>query len=157
MILKKFFSLIFVFFIFAGAGIQPQEPRDSNSDSPASAQSGWSSGWYENAEGYALAVAEYEKTNKPMAVYFEVEWCPYCRQFEKSVLANPGVAALMKDMIKVRVNPETSARANVIAFQYGIMGYPSFYVHPPKPGGTVRLYTGVSPQQFIDLFQKAIE
>ena len=63
----------------------------------------------------------------------------------------------MKDMIKVRVNPEKSERANVIAFQYGVTGFPSFYVHAPKPGGAVRLYTGVTPQQFIEFFKKAIE
>lgn len=154
---KKGLVFLMAAFLFMGTGIQAQDPWQSEGGQVGSSKTNWFDGWYEGAEGYTLAVAEYEKTNKPMVVYVEVGWCPYCRKFEKEVLSDPRVAAFMKDMIKVRVDPEKSERANVIAFQYGVMGFPSFFVHPPQPGGTVRLYTGVSPLQFIDFFKQVIE
>jgi len=57
----------------------------------------------------------------------------------------------------VNINPEASKRENGIAFQYGVTGFPSFYVHPPQPSGTVRLYTGVSPEEFITLFKQVTQ
>ncbi|OQA55771.1 MAG: Thiol:disulfide interchange protein DsbD [Candidatus Omnitrophica bacterium ADurb.Bin277] len=116
----------------------------------------WMSGWYIGAEGYAKAIEEYERTDKAMAVYIDVKWCPYCRLFEKNVLSTPEVREFMNDMIRVRIDPETGTRENSIAFQYGVMGFPSFYVHPPQQGGAVRLYTGIPPGQFIELFKKAL-
>lgn len=89
-----------------------------------------------------------------MVVYMSVGWCPYCRKFEKEVLASPIVQKAMKDMIKVNINPESGNRENILAFQYGIRGFPSFFYHPPQPGGAVQLYTGVSPEQFVEFFKQ---
>jgi len=147
----------FIVFLFLSAGVfamASQEPRDA---APHQAQAGWSDGWYEGADGYIQAVAEYEKTGKAMAVYVNVTWCPYCRKFEKGILSDPQVKTFMKDIIKVRINPETSDREAAITFQYRVMGFPSFFVHPAQQGTTVQLYTGVSPQQFIGLFEKVIK
>jgi thiol:disulfide interchange protein len=92
-----------------------------------------------------------------MAVYINVTWCPYCRKFEKEVLSDPEVRKAMKDIIKVRVNPEDGQKENAIAFQYGVTGFPSFFVHPPQPSSTVRLYTGVAPAQFVGLLKKILK
>lgn len=122
-----------------------------------SAQPSWSDGWYLGAEGYAQALDEYEKTNKPMAVYVNVTWCPYCRKFEKEILSSPLVQDFLRDKIKVHIDPEKSKQENTLVFQYGVKGFPSFYVHPPQPSGTVRLFTGVTPEQFIETFKKVLE
>lgn len=153
--LRKCVALFLTAVLSAGPVCFAGDPQPS---SAADALLGkWSEGWYEGADGYEKAVEEYEKTNKPMAVYVNVKWCPYCRKFENEVLADPEVQAFMKDFIKVRLDPEKSDRENSIAFQYGVMGFPSFYVHPPQPSGTIRLFTGVSPQQFIELFKKVLK
>ncbi len=140
-----------------------QDPSSYQVSSPSaetsvvSAPGQWFDGWYQGAAGYAQAVEEYKQTNKPMVVYMTVGWCPYCRKFEKEILLSPRVQDMLKDKIKVTINPESGSRENAIAFQYGIRGFPSFFLHPPQPGGAVQLYTGVSPQRFVEFFDQILK
>lgn len=144
----------------AGQGCYAQDPQASDSAvpmaSPAGSGHAWSEGWYQDAWGYAQGVEEYQKTNKPLVVYINVGWCPYCRRFEKEVLSSPKVEDFMKDMIKVTINPETGDRENAIAAKYGVQGFPSFFLHPPQPGRAVQLYTGVMPEEFMAQIQQAL-
>jgi thioredoxin-related protein len=117
----------------------------------------WSDGWYEGASGYGQAIEEHKRTNKPMVVYMSVAWCPYCRKFENEVLSTPLVQDMLKDKIKVIINPESGSSENAIAFQYGIRGFPSFFLHPPQPARAVQLYTGVSPEQFVEFFKQVLK
>jgi len=121
---------------------------------PATGQ--WSEGWYQGASGYEQAIEEYKRTNKPMVVYLTVGWCPYCRKFEKEVLSSPLVQGMLQDKIKVSINPESGSRENAIAFQYGIRGFPSFFLHPPQPARAVQLYTGVTPEKFVEFFKQVL-
>ena len=116
----------------------------------------WSDGWYLGAAGYDRAVEKYKQTNQSMVVYVNVAWCPYCRRFEKEVLSSPLVQDFLKDKIKVNINPESGALENRIASQYGVRGFPSFFLHPPQPARAVRLYTGVTPEDFIEFFKQAL-
>lgn len=117
----------------------------------------WSDGWYQGAEGYERAVSEYQQTHKAMVVYVSVTWCPYCRRFEKGVLSSPLVQNELRDKIKVMINPESGSRENALAFQYGVRGFPSFFLHPPRPAGAVQLYTGVTPEQFVEFFKQILK
>ena len=58
--------------------------------------------------------------------------------------------------IKVR-DPESGSRENAIAFQYGIRGFPSFFLHPPQPAGAVQFPTGVTPERFVEFFKQVLE
>ena len=124
---------------------------------PSTAASPWSEGWYAGAEGYAKAVEEYEKTDKPMLVYFTVAWCPYCRRLEKGVLSSPRVREFLKNMIKVNINPEASQKENGLAFQYGVWGFPSLYLHMPQTKKTLRLYSAETPDEFIEQFPETVK
>lgn len=117
----------------------------------------WSDGWYQGAEGYAQAVQEYKKTQKPMVVYISVGWCPYCRKFEKGVLSSPLVMKFMRDKIKVNLNPESGPKENEIVMQYGIRGFPFLFLLPPPPGRAMQLYTSVTPEDFIEFFNEALQ
>ena len=117
----------------------------------------WPDGWYEGAEGYDTAVAEYKRTHKPMVVYISVGWCPYCRTFEKEVLSSPLVRKELEDKIKVNINPEAGRREEAIVSRYGIRGFPSFFLHPPQPGRAVQLYTGATPAQFVEFFKQVLQ
>ena len=121
------------------------------------AQGPWSEGWYQGANGYDQALEEHKRTNQPMVVYMSVGWCPYCRKFEKEVLSSPSVQEVLKDKIKVNIDPESGNRENALAFQYGIRGFPSFFLHPPQPGRVVQLHTGVSPEKFIGFFEQVLQ
>jgi hypothetical protein len=64
---------------------------------------------------------------------------------------------MLKDKIKVNIDPESGSRENAIAFQYGIRGFPSFFLHPPQPGRPMQLSTGVSPEQFVGFFKQVLQ
>ena len=152
-------SLFLLSFLLLGPGGYAEDSQKSPATSTSSgvpATGQWSEGWYQGASGYDQATEEYKRTQKPMVVYISVGWCPYCRRFEKEVLSSPLVREMLKDKIKVMINPESGSRENAIAFQYGIRGFPSFFLHPPQPGSAVQLYTGVSPEQFVDFFKQVL-
>lgn len=152
--------LLLVLSVFGPAGYAGDPTASHESSVPASAAAQakglWSEGWYRGAAGYEQAIEEYKRTNKPMVVYVNVAWCPYCRKFEKSVLSSPLIREVMKDMIKVNINPESGSREDDIAFQYRVRGYPSFFLHPPQPGRPVQLSTGVTPEMFAEFFKQVL-
>lgn len=159
---RKIVPLFLLSFLLIGPGCYAEDPQASQGPSvstsagaPATGQ--WSEGWYQGASGYDQAVEEYKRTNKPMVVYMSVAWCPYCRKFEKGVLSSPLVRDMLKDKIKVNINPESGKREDDIAFQYRIRGFPSFFLHPPQPGEPVKLPTGVTPEMFVGFFKQVLE
>jgi thiol:disulfide interchange protein len=159
---KRAVALFLLSFLLMGPGCYAEDPQatqgpsvvSTSAEAPASGQ--WSDGWYRGASGYDQAIQEYKRTNKPMVVYMTVTWCPYCRKFEKEVLSSPWVQNMLEDKIRVTINPESGSRENAIAFQYGVRGFPSFFLHPPQPAGAVQLYTGVTPEQFVDFFKQVL-
>ena len=166
---RKMFALFLLSFVITGSGCYANSVPPPTQESAAVPAQGvapaavkttgqWSDGWYQGAEGYSQAVQEYKKdTKKSMVVYINVKWCPYCRKFEKGVLSSPLVVDFMKDMIKVNINAEAGPKEEDIASQYGIRGFPSFFLHPPQPGRAVQLYTGVSPEEFIKFFDSSYQ
>ena len=112
---KRIISLFLSGFLLIGSWCYAGDPQASALQSSpatvvaipvkASATGQWSDGWYEGASGYDKGVEEYRQTNKPMLVYMSVGWCPYCRRFEKDVLSSPIVQDVLKDKIKVHINP----------------------------------------------------
>jgi len=161
---KRIVSIFLLSSLFIGPGCYAEDPQDSQTTSAQAVPSvvspvtsRWSDSWYQGAYGYEQAIEEYKRTNKPMVVYMSVPWCPYCRKFEKEVLSSPLVQNMLKDKIKVTLNPESGSRENAIAFQYGIRGFPSFFLHPPQPASAVQLYTGVTPEQFVDFFKQVLK
>jgi len=159
---RRIVSLFLLSFLLIGPGCYAEDPQASQepfdptfAGTPSTGQ--WSDGWYQGASGYDHAVEEYKRTNKPMVVYMSVGWCPYCRKFEKGVLSSPLVRDLLKDMIKVNLNPESGEREDEIASQYRLRGFPSFFLHPPRPGRPVQLSTGVTPEMFVEFFRQVLE
>ncbi|HOW58239.1 MAG TPA: thioredoxin family protein [Candidatus Omnitrophota bacterium] len=117
----------------------------------------WAESWYQGASGYEKAVEEYKRTNKPLAVYVSVRWCPYCRKFENQILSSPLVMQFLKDKIKVNINPETSEQESNVVRKYGVRGFPTFFVHPPQPSQTEQLYTSGTPEEFVSQFEDVIK
>jgi thioredoxin-related protein len=160
---ERVISLFLLSFLIMGPGCYAEDSQPSSMSSsvstldeaPATGQ--WSDGWYQGASGYDQAIEEYKQTGKPMMVYMSVVWCPYCRKFEKGVLSSPKVRDFMKDKIKVLINPESGSRENALAFQYGIRGFPSLFLHPPQPAQALQFPTNVTPEEFIELFQQSIQ
>ena len=159
---KRAVSLFLLSFLLMGPGSYAGDPLAPSASSSVPASAGvpatglWSEGWYQGASGYDQAIEEYKRTNKPMVVYLSVGWCPYCRKFEKNVLSSPLVQDMLRDKIKVNINPESGGRENAIMFLYGVRGFPSFFLHTPQPSEVLRLPTDVTPEKFVGFFKQVL-
>jgi thiol-disulfide isomerase/thioredoxin len=103
------------------------EPRTASAaDFEALASVGYD--WFENASGFRSGLELAAAESRPIAVYFYTDWCGYCRQFERELLTRARVEDFTKYLVKVRINPESGRQEREIARQYGVRGYPSFFV-----------------------------
>ncbi|HEX7295174.1 MAG TPA: thioredoxin fold domain-containing protein, partial [Pyrinomonadaceae bacterium] len=64
----------------------------------------------------------------PLIVYFYADWCPYCHDLDTQYLPASPVQQYLKGVAKVRINPEHGRPERELANQYGVTGYPSFFV-----------------------------
>ncbi|MDX1644182.1 MAG: thioredoxin family protein [Thermoanaerobaculia bacterium] len=120
--------------------------------------------WFEGADGFERAVEEARSGNKPLLVYFRTDWCPYCRQFEDSLLASEEVEIYLDKLVRVTINPEAGREEAQLASAYGVRGYPALFLHPPGPAeprtirrttsqnGQLRLQT---PVEFVQTLARA--
>ena len=116
--------------------------------------------WYEGASGFQRGIEEADREGKALAVYFYTDWCPYCRELESELLGRARVEEYLKYLVKIRINPETGNRERLLANQYGVRGYPSFFIQvspaaaPTKIRRTTR--DGLkTPEQFVETLERA--
>jgi thiol-disulfide isomerase/thioredoxin len=88
------------------------------------------SAWLYGAAVYERALARHRQSRKPMLLYFYTDWCGYCRRFDRDILSSTEFSRYLKDVIAVRINPELGTSERALAGQYGVTGYPSFFVLP---------------------------
>jgi thiol:disulfide interchange protein len=98
------------------------------------------SSWHEGADGFITALDEATVDKKPLAVYFYTDWCGYCRQLERELLFKEELVEFLgENVTTVRINPERGQQESAIAQRYGVVGYPSLYLHPGPCHEAVRL------------------
>jgi len=120
--------------------------------------------WHEGADGFERAVEEAKRYKKPLLIYFRTDWCPYCKQFERELLAAQTVQQHSEEIVKVMINPEAGREENQIAAAYQVRGFPAIFMHPsdlsqPRPvrrtvmrDGQVGLQT---PEEFVETLAQA--
>ena len=117
--------------------------------------------WLYGSGGYARALELQRELNVPLVVYFYADWCPYCHTLDNQYLPAAPVQQYLRGVVKVRINPEQGRPEREIANQYGVTGYPSFFVmrnasstprnvNPFRKGGI-----NWSPTQFVTACQQA--
>ncbi len=84
--------------------------------------------WLNGAPGYKEAAARHERSGTPLWLYFYTDWCGYCRQLNTQVLASPDVDKALNEVVAVRINPDRGPQEKALAEQFGVTGYPSFFV-----------------------------
>ena len=67
------------------------------------------------------------KKNKPVIVFFYVDWCGYCKRFAPVFAKLMTNNKLNKDFAFAYVNCENEKNADLVA-QYGVNAYPSVFV-----------------------------
>jgi thiol:disulfide interchange protein len=131
----------------AGTGVAAEIPSD----------------WLQGAQGFARARQLSERSRRPLVLYVYTDWCRYCRELERELLDTAYVKTELRDMVRVRVNPEQGPDDAAVAEQYGVEGYPAFFVQPAggapvkvsryvSRGGKRRLMT---PAEFVGACRRA--
>ncbi|WP_455201865.1 thioredoxin family protein [Kaarinaea lacus] len=108
--------------------------------------------WHENASGFQAALDLQKTSQKAIAVFFHTDWCASCKKLREEVLSTPEFDQYLKNVIPVKINPETGLKERQIADKYGVLGYPTFLIIEPGSQTVTRIRTSqnITPQQFID-------
>jgi thiol-disulfide isomerase/thioredoxin len=117
--------------------------------------------WLYGSSGYARALELQREMKVPLVVYFYTDWCPYCHALDSDYLPSAPVQQYLRGVVKVRINPEHGPAEREIAKQYGVNGYPSFFIvrnpsstpvdiQPFRRGGK-----NLTPTEWVSACQKA--
>lgn len=112
-------------------------------------------GWLEGSANVDRAVKLHRELNVPLAVYFYVDWCPYCHALENEYFPTAPLQAYLRTVVKVRINPELNRENQEIAAAFGVGGYPAFFIIVPnsRPAQVSPFLRGgrtLSPAEFAD-------
>jgi len=86
-----------------------------------------SSKWYYDISGYKKALKISKRYDVPLFIYFQADWCGYCRKLEKHLLHKKNVQKGMEHVVKVQISPENGAKENTLFKRLGGTGYPTVY------------------------------
>jgi thiol:disulfide interchange protein len=84
--------------------------------------------WYEGASGWDAARTEQREANAPLLIYFHTTWCGWCKKLDREIYPALGVDRILRDIVKVKLNPEASDAERTLAMRFGVHGYPSVFV-----------------------------
>ncbi len=74
------------------------------------------------------ALVESKASGKPVLVAMSAIWCPSCRTFDKNVLSDPAVNALIRErFVFARVEYEDEG-GRAFMERYGVKGFPHVFV-----------------------------
>lgn len=85
----------------------------------------FSNEWLRNTEGYQEALRISRMYGAPIFIYFEADWCRYCRQLETELLYKNDAKEHLASWIKVRISPEDNSDNHALFKQMGGTGYPT--------------------------------
>jgi thiol-disulfide isomerase/thioredoxin len=115
-----------------------------------------SGGWYAGVDGLEKALAERDRNGRTLVVYVHAPWCPHCRRFRDEYLTHPAMLRFLDRVVRVHVNAEASEEAAGLATDWGVQGFPSFFVVPAGTERPERLHpflgdVTLSPERFAAL------
>lgn len=84
--------------------------------------------WYYGHAGYKRALKLFKKYDAPIFMYFQADWCGYCRKLEEGLINTRKGKIALKNAIKVRITPEDSKRDDAFFRGLGGTGYPTLYL-----------------------------
>lgn len=98
-----------------------------------------SSKWYYGHSGYKRALRLQKKYNAPIFLYFQADWCSYCRKLEGQLLNTEDGAKAISKAIKVKVSPEDSKQDDDFFRSMGGTGYPTLFLKSDVMSGTTKI------------------
>lgn len=88
-------------------------------------------GWLKGGVNFEKAMQLHREQNVPLVVYFFVDWCPYCKSLENEYFPTAPMREYLREVVKIRINPELTRADEDVARAFGIQGYPSFFIIGP--------------------------
>ena len=89
-------------------------------------------GWAHGASGYDYEIERAKSEEKPLILYFNTEWCGYCKKMKKNYLNSSDVVQFLSDIPKVDINPDKGNKERSLSKIYGVTGFPTFLVFVPS-------------------------
>jgi thiol:disulfide interchange protein len=108
--------------------------------------------WLDNSAGFQQALLSQAESGKPIAIFFYTDWCASCKQLKANVLGTTEITDyIQQNFIAVKINPEHGPNEQRIAQQFGVYGYPSFFIKNPGEAATQRIQVGAQTKsnQFV--------
>ena len=99
-----------------------------------------SSTWYIDYSGYTSALKISAHYNVPVFIYFQADWCGYCRQLERELLNTSEGKRILRRVVKVRVTPENGGNEKALFQQFGGRGYPSIFIKKSSTAAPQKYY-----------------
>jgi tetratricopeptide (TPR) repeat protein len=87
--------------------------------------------WGHGASGYEQMLSEAQDAERPLILYFNTEWCKWCKKFNSEILASWETEDFISNIPKVEINPDNGSDEEALMKKYGITGYPTFLVSIP--------------------------
>ena len=115
--------------------------------------------WHEGLDGYVKSIRLQQDNTKPIAALFYTDWCPNCKKLREEILATPEFRQFAQEnLITVKINPELGPMENKLAEEFGVFGYPSFYIIPANSEKTtiIRKTSHIPVTKFIQQINNAI-
>jgi len=95
--------------------------------------------WYYGHAGYKRALRLLKKYDAPIFLYFQADWCSYCRKLEEGLINTRQGKLALKKVIKVKISPEDSKRDDDFFRRLGGTGYPTLYLQANAPSNPKRI------------------
>jgi thioredoxin-related protein len=77
------------------------------------------------ASDFNAAMAKSTETGMPVLVYFEADWCVFCKKMKNDVLPDPKVKSVMVNYILVYVDCDKNKD---LTKKYGVAGIPAYMI-----------------------------
>ncbi len=121
-------------------------------------------GWQHGAAGHRSVFTHAQQTGEPVIVYFNADWCGYCKKLNSDYLETPAVSSFLAPFTKVEIKPDLGDEEKKLQDQYAVAGYPSFLLVIPQQGSKVKSFRihpfggagNMTPADFIGQMQNII-
>jgi thiol:disulfide interchange protein len=143
-IIASFIGLVMIGAILVAGSFN--KDSNYNNDTNNSSNQGSELKWYTDLNS---AIAEAQKTNKPIFAVFSASWCPACQQLESETLTDPRVQQkIAQKYIAVKIDTDSNPD---LSSTYGIRGIPAIIILDSN-GAPVQNFVGYqSPDELLSI------
>jgi thiol-disulfide isomerase/thioredoxin len=118
--------------------------------------------WLMDNNGYTIASEASVAEKAPVLIYGYTDWCQYCKKLEAMYFNDYKVNNVLAKFIKVKLNPEHSAKDKQLFNSMNGTGYPTLFIkYPNQAPQKIRLpsfkggdaSTPAAKEEFIAMLQ----